>query len=179
MISQAPPPEIQILSNPLGSAIIGLVGLLIFGVTLRWAWRPGSAERRVIFLAALFAGLALFVINLVAIGAGWWAGALDSVFTSSLLAICVLLGTGAWLLWLQGYRWLAARVRRPLLTYAGIVLLFIPVVLIVAPLQIRRGQFRFGGGYTIWTDVLLGQAVMGMPVFLYEGLRRRIRQNER
>lgn len=171
MMAQATPPEIAVLSNPLGSAIIVLVGLLIFGATLHWAWRPGWAERRVVLLAALLTGLTLFVINLVAIGAGWWAGAWQGVFPLSLLAICVLLGTGGWLLWLQGYRWLATHVRHPLLTYTGIALLFMPIVLVADSLQIQRGQFTFGSGYTIWIDVLLGQAVLWLPVLLYERFR--------
>jgi len=90
--------------------------------------------------------------------AGWWMGAWSGVSLHVVVA-----------------RWLKRRAHHPLQVYAGIVLLFIPVVLIADPIQIRRGWFEFSGGYTIWTDVLLEQAVMWPPVLLYVWLQRRNR----
>jgi hypothetical protein len=166
-------PEMQFLSSPSGSLIVLALSPLIFGLTLAWATRPGHEDRRLIFAAAPGAGLTLASINVVALLAGWWTGAWTGVPLIATVALCALAGTGGFALWLGLYRWLERRAHHPLRVYTCIVLLFIPVVLFADPIQIQRGWFQFSGGYTIWTDVLLGQVVMWMPALLYEFLKRR------
>ena len=75
-------------------------------------------------------------------------------------------------LWLGGYRWLAGRLRQAFAIYSVIVLVFIPVVILVDPVQMQRGQFSMGNGYPIWADAALGQLVMWSPVLAYEAIRR-------
>ncbi|MBI3943329.1 MAG: hypothetical protein HY326_09980 [Chloroflexi bacterium] len=166
------PPEIRVFVDPVSSIIIFVISLGIFILTLAWAWRRENIQRRRVFIAGLLSALILFLIDVIAINANWWSGALQAVPILSLLSVCVLLGTGGFVLWLGLYRWLEVHTRRPLLVYAGIVLIFIPIVLLVDPIQINRGEFIFSGGYTLWTDVLLGQIVMWIPVLLYEGTSR-------
>lgn len=167
-------PEMQFLSSSIGSVIVLALSLLIFGLTLTWARRAGHEDRRPVFVAALGAGLILAGIDVVALPSGWWTGAWSDVSLIVVVALCALAGTGGFVLWLGSYRWLERHTHHPLWLYTIIVLLFIPVVLIADPIQIQRGWFEFSGGYTIWTDVLLGQVVMWMPVLLYVWLRRRI-----
>ena len=169
-------PEIQFLSSPSGSVMVVAVSFLIFGLTAVWATRAGHADRRPAFLSAFVCGFVVAGMDIVAILAGWWPGSWTSVPVVTIVALCVLAGTGGFALWLGVYRVLERRARHPLRVYGLIVLLFIPVVLIADPLQIQRGWFEFGGGYTIWMDVLLGQAVMWLPVMLYVWLRKRMLQ---
>lgn len=164
----------QFLISPSGSGITVTLSFLIFGLTVVWATRPRHTDRRPAFIAALGSGLLLAAINIVAFSAGWWVGAWSNVSLFTVAALCALAGTGGFALWLGLYRWLERHAHHPLRAYAVIVLLFIPVVLIADPIQIQRRWFEFSGGYTIWTDVLLGQVVMWMPVVLYEWLKRRI-----
>jgi len=49
-------------------------------------------------------------------------------------------------------------------------------VLLVDPIQMERGQFSMGSGYTIWLDALVGQIVMWSPVLFFEAIRRRLGQ---
>jgi hypothetical protein len=173
------PVEIEFLSSPLGGLAVIVFSLLAFGITAWWAFRGAdtdhraSADRRAVFAASLGAALVLAAIDVVALLAGWWVGAWSGVPIITTVALTVLAGTGGFALWLALYRALARRVRRPLLAYACVVLLFVPVVLVADPIQVQRGWFEFAGGYTIWTDVALGQIVMWTPVLLYEALRRR------
>jgi len=166
-------PEMQFLSSPTGSLIVLTLSLLIFVLTRGWATRHRHEDRRLVFAAALGAGLILAGINVVALQVGWWTGAWSGVSLIVVVALCALAGTGGFALWLGLYRWLERRAHHPLRVYTFIVLLFIPVVLIADPIQIRRGWFEFSGGYTLWTDVLLGQIVMWSPVLLYVWLRCR------
>jgi hypothetical protein len=70
------------------------------------------------------------------------------------------------------YRWLVRRTRRAIWIIAAINILFIPVVFIVDPWQMERGQFSMGGGYTVRIDAVVGQFVLRSPVLFYESFRR-------
>ena len=168
------PPEIDFISSPTGALVVIGVSLVIFGITLAWATRPRHQDRHPAFIAAIGTGIALALINIVALLAGWWTGAWSNVSLVVIGALSALAGTGGFALWLGLYCWLERRVKHPLWVYTCVVLLFIPVVLIADPIQIKRGWFDFGNGYTLWTDVLLGQIVMWLPVVLYELVKRRI-----
>jgi hypothetical protein len=94
------------------------------------------------------------LITLLAVYADWWQGAFLEVPLPISLAIYFLLSVAGYTLWLVIYHWLARHTHHPFLIYLGVVLLFIPVVLLVDPVQISRGQFQMGAGYTVWIDAL-------------------------
>ena len=174
MTASPPPPEIAFLASPLGGAITITIALTAFAATWFWARRPGRPDRWAAVLAAAGTSLLMALITLVAVVAGWWRGAFLDIALLVGLAIYFPFSVAGYTLWLGVYRWLAPKVRRPLLTYAAAVLVFIPVVLIVDPIQMGRGQFEIGGGYTVWIDALLGQVVMLSPAIFYEFFRRKL-----
>ncbi len=169
-----PPPEIAFLASPLGGSITIAIALAAFGATWIWARRPGHPDRPAAVLAAAGTSLLMGLITIVAIILGWWQGAILEVPLAVALAIYLPFSIAGYTLWLGFYRWLRRKVRRPLLTYAAAVLLFIPVVLLVDPIQMSRGEFNMGGGYTVWVDALLAQVVMLSPALFYEFFRRRL-----
>lgn len=170
------PPEVQFLQNLPAAWGSVLLALAIFGLSLGWA-AQGWSTRRAVLWAALGASALLVGINLLARALGWWIGPVfePRPFTV-LMLLSFLAGTGAWVLWLQGYRWLERRSPYPWLIYAAIVLLFIPIVIVADGWQMGRNQFQMSGGYQIWHDVLLGQLVMWSPVLLYKEIQRRVRR---
>jgi hypothetical protein len=171
-ISQPPPPEVAVFSDPLGGTLTVLIALGALALTILWARRPGQRERWAAVLAAAGTSALMLLITLVAVYAGWWKGAVFEIPLPVALAIELLFSVAGYTLWLGLYRWLRRHSRRPLLIYVVGVLVFIPVVLLVDPVQMSRGQFEMGGGYTVWIDALVGQVVMLSPVVFYELLRR-------
>jgi hypothetical protein len=168
------PPEIQFLQSPLGGAIVVSVALAAFALTLVWARRPGHPDRWAAVAAATGTSLLVGLITLIAVAAGWWRGAFFAIPLVVAVAIDLPLSIASYTLWLGGYRWLARQTRHAFLIYAVVVLAFIPVVLLVDPIQMERGEFMMGSGYTIWIDALVGQVVMWSPVLFYEASCRRI-----
>jgi len=168
------PPEIQFLQSPIGGAIVVSVALAAFALTLVWARRPGHPNRWAAVAAATGTSLLVALITLIAVAAGWWRGAFFAIPLVVAVAIDLPLSIAGYTLWLGGYRWLARQTRRAFPIYAVVVLAFIPVVLLVDPIQMGRGQFTMGGGYTIWIDALVGQVVMWSPMLFYEAIRRRV-----
>ena len=170
------PPEFQFLRSAAGALITIVVALASLFITLIWAGKPGQKERWLAVGAATLTSLLVIAITIIAVVMRWWQGAF---FTSIpfwvIAAIYVPFSIAGYTLWLGLYRWLARKTRRAWLIYAFIVLAFIPVVLIVDPIQMQRDQFTMGGGYTVWADTLVGQIVMASPVFFYELLRRKAR----
>jgi hypothetical protein len=69
------------------------------------------------------------------------------------------LGGGADTPWLRNLRARCARV--------------IPIVVVVDGINIGRGQFTVGNGYTVWWEALAGQIVLWTPILVYEALSRR------
>lgn len=167
------PPEIAFLVSPLGSGITIVIAVCAFLAILFWARRPSHSDRWTAVLAATGTSILMAVITLLAVSAGWWQGAFLQVPWSVFLAIYLPFSIAGYTLWLGTYRWLVQHTRRPFLIYAGAVLIFIPVVLVVDPIQISRGQFQMGGGYTVWIDALVGQVVMLSPAIFYEFFRHR------
>jgi hypothetical protein len=108
---------------------------------------------------------------------GWWQGGFFEIPLIVILAIELPLQIAGYTLWLGWYRWLRSKTARAPLIYGIVVLLFFPIVLLVDPIQMQRGQFFMGGGYTILADALLGQLVMCSPMIFYELARRRLVQN--
>lgn len=174
MTSNPPPPEIAFLASAFGGGLTIAIAIGAFLATLLWARQPGHRERWAAVLAATGTSVLVGLITLLAMAAGWWQGAFFQIPLPVALAIDLPFSIAGYTLWLGLYRWLAGRIQRAFVIYVVIVLLFIPVVLLVDPIQMSRGQFQMGGGYTIWLDALVGQLVMLSPVVFYEFFRRKM-----
>jgi len=167
------PPEIAFLQSPLGGVIVVALALMAFAVTLLWAWNHPDR------IAAMWGGagtaLLVTIVTFIAMAAGWWQGSYTEIPLIVLLAINLPFQIAGYTLWLGWYRWLRGKSRWAWLIYGVIVfLLFIPTVVFVDPIQMQRGQFSMGSGYTIVWDALLGQFVMWSPVAGYELARKRL-----
>ena len=173
MAQSPPPPEIAFLASTAGGALTVALGLALLAITIYWARRPGHPDRPAAVLAATATSLLVALITVIALAAGWWQGAFFQIPLLVALAIDLPLSIAGYTLWLGLYRWLARHTRRPFLIYAAGVIIFIPVVLLVDPVQLSRGQFQMGAGYTVWADALVGQLVMLSPAAFYELFRRR------
>ena len=173
MTIEGTPPEFQFLQSPLGGTLVVIVALAAFVVTLIWARRPGHPDRMTAVYAATFTSVLVVAITIVAVAAGWWQGTFFAIPLIVAAAIDLPLSIAGYTLWLGGYRWLAGKTRRAFLIYIVVVLAFIPVVLLVDPIQMQRNQFSLGNGYTVLTDALVGQVVMLSPVLAYEAIRHR------
>lgn len=173
-MTNPPPPEIAFLASPFGGGFTIALAIGAFVATLLWARRPGHPDRSAAILAATGTSVLVGLITLVAVLAGWWQGAFIQIPLPVALAIDVPFSIAGYTLWLGLYRWLAQHTRHAFVMYIAVVLLFIPVVLLVDPIQMSRGQFEMGGGYTVWIDTFVGQLVMLSPVVFYEFFRRRM-----
>jgi hypothetical protein len=165
------PPEIQFLASPSGGALVVIVALAAFALVIAWAWRPGRPDRRAAVYAAGATSLLVAVVTVIAVIAGWWQGAYFALPLVVLAAIHLPFSIAGYTAWLGTYRWLAGRTRHAFAIYTAVVLCFIPVIILVDPIQMQRGQFSMGNGYTIWSDAALGQLVMWSPVLAYEAIR--------
>ena len=170
-----PPPEIAFLASSFGGSITIAVAIFAFLVALFWARHPGHPDRWAAILAATGTSALMGLITALAILAGWWQGAFLQIPLPVAFAIYLPFSIAGYTLWLGLYRWLVRSTRHAFLIYVLVVLLFIPVVLFVDPIQMSRGQFEMGEGYTIWMDALVGQLVMLSPVVFYEFFLRRMR----
>ena len=115
-----------------------VISIAAFALTLVWARRPERPDRQLAVLAGSGAALVQAAINVIALTAGWWAGAL---FAIPLLVSVAILGPWAiagYTLWLGAYRWLAAHVRYGCLIFTVIVLAFVPIV-VAGRINIARG----------------------------------------
>jgi hypothetical protein len=166
------PPEIEFIDSSVGGAIVVIVALAALGLVIAWARRPGHADRIAAVYAAAVTSLLVAVVTLIAVIAGWWQGAYFALPLVVLAAIHLPFSIAGYAAWLGVYRWLAGRTRRAFALYTAVVLVFIPVVILVDPWQMQRGQFTMGNGYTIWADAAVGQVVMWSPVLAYEAIRR-------
>jgi hypothetical protein len=168
------PPEIEFLASRSGGAIVVVSSLLLLGVTLLWALRRRNPERIAALLGGTGTAVLVTTVTLLAMIMGWWQGGFFEIPLIVILAIELPCQIAGYTLWLGWYRWLRGKTARAPLIYGIIVLLFFPIVLLVDPIQMQRGQFFMGGGYTILADALLGQVVMWSPMVFYELARRRL-----
>jgi F0F1-type ATP synthase assembly protein I len=168
------PPEIEFLASPSGGAIVVISSLLLLRITLLWALRQHNPDRIAALLGGTGTAVLVTVVTFLAMIMGWWQGDFFEIPLIVILAIEVPLQIAGYTLWLSWYRWLRRKTARAPFIYGIIVLLFFPIVLLVDPIQMQRGQFFMGGGYTILADALLGQVVMWSPIVFYELARRRI-----
>jgi hypothetical protein len=173
MMTSPPPPEIEFLASPFGAGVAIAISVCVLLATLLWARQRGHPDRLAAVLAATGTSMLVGLITLLAVSAGWWQGAFFQIPLTVQLAIDLPFSIAGYTLWLGLYRWLTGHTRHAFIIYVIVVLLFIPVVLLVDPIQMSRSQFEMGGGYTVWIDALMGQLVMLSPVVFYEIIRRR------
>jgi len=163
-----------LLESPMVDGVVVVVAFLIVGALVWWARRPGAPDRGAIVAAILFTAGVITLISTFAYGLGWWKGAdYQSMFLVRALEDGMGDASGA-ALFLLGYRWLADR--RPRLArfaYVLLILSFIPAVMFGDWFLLGAGTFVFSGGYTLWHDVLAGQAFGWSPLVIYELVRRR------
>jgi len=172
------PPEIAFLASSRGGAVVVTLSFLLLGVTLLWAWRQHNPDRIAALLGGTGTAVLVTAVTLLAMLVGWWQGGFFEIPLIVILAIELPLQIAGYTLWLGWYRWLRGKTARAPLIYAIIVLLFFPIVLLVDPIQMERGQFFMGNGYTVFVDALLGQVVMWSPMIFYELARRRLFRNQ-
>jgi hypothetical protein len=167
----------RLLQNPLAFVLVVLVALATSAALLLWAWQPGHRDRVAYVLAIMGAALLVVSANVVAPTIGWWGG--TYLQKAPLLVLAVLTGVGVmggFALLLAGYRWLANRSPKLALLVSGLILLvlFPPAVILGDQFALRSGMLAFGGGYTIWHDLLVGEGFFLALILLYEILRRRL-----
>ena len=167
------PPEIVFLASSRGGAVVVILSFLLMGVTLLWALRRHNSDRIAALLGGTGTAVLVTAVTLLAMLMGWWQGGFFEIPLIVILAIELPLQIAGYTLWLGWYRWLRGKTARAPLIYGLVILLFFPIVLLVDPIQMQRGQFFMGGGYTIFADALLGQLVMWSPMVFYELARRR------
>jgi hypothetical protein len=176
MMHFAPFPIQRLLKHPGADAAVVVLALATaFSVAL-WARQPEHSERGPLISAiGAVAGIAV-VLNVVAPAVGWWGG---KIFDAPLVPLALLTGLRAMLLLgllLLLYRWLVARRRwLAVLIYLTILLALVPATYYGDSHFFQSGALAFGGGYTIWTDLMIGEMLFALPPVLYEWLLRRRR----
>jgi hypothetical protein len=167
------PPEIAFLQSRSGGTMVVLVSLLLFGFTIWWA--HNRSERIAALWGGAAAALLFTLLMFISMNAGWWQGAFFQLPLIVILAINLPFQIAGYTLWLGWYRWLRRKTHWAWLIYGIVILLvFIPTVFFVDPIQMQRGQFFMGGGYTILWDSVLGQVSLWTPVIFYELARKRL-----
>lgn len=159
-----------------GGVVLTLAGVVVYGALLAWARRPGHADRLPALVAATGMGLVVAAANLGAQALGWWGGHWSYALPAPLqVSFWVLWITPVMTLLLAGYRWLLRHVRRPRLVFAllGLVV-FAPFIVVIDTWALSTGRLAMGAGYTIWHDVLVGEAFLWLPVLFYEVARRQV-----
>ena len=172
------PPEIEFLASLRGGAFVVVLSLMFLAFTLLWALRQHNPDRIAALLGGTGTAVLVTVVTLLAMIMGWWQGGFFEIPLIVILAIELPLQIAGYTLWLSWYRWMRGKTARAPLIYGIIVLLFFPIVLLVDPIQMQRGQFFMGNGYTVFVDALLGQVVMWSPMIFYELARRRLFRNQ-
>lgn len=162
-----------LIASPLGGLVLAIAGFVLLAISMIWGLSSAHSDRRPHLSAALTTAAVVFGLNMLARASGvwqWYGYGLPLVQQFGMLfAVPTVLFT----LILAGYRWLGARTRRPGLMYGLIAgLLLIPVTVAGDLYTMRRGTLSFGKGYTIFHDIILGQALVWLPVILYVSYRR-------
>jgi hypothetical protein len=159
-----------------GGLVLTLAGVVVYGALLTWARRPGHAERLPALVAATGMGLMVAAANVLAQALSWWGGHWSYALPAPLqVSFWVPWITPVMTVLLAGYRWLLRHVRRPRLVYAllGLVV-FAPGIVFLDTWALSTGRLSLGAGYTLWHDVLVGQAFFWLPVLFYEVARRQL-----
>jgi hypothetical protein len=156
-----------------GGAITAIGWLVAYLVVLLWAQRPHHRDRWLVVIAATAVGAIFFLTNLSARAVGWWDWWGYSLPLMGQVGL-LLLGPSVFFVFvLAGYRWLIDHSQRPLLWFGLIgIAVLVPLTVLGDLYSIERGKLSFGGGYTLWQDILVGQAFIWLPVLLYRLIQR-------
>jgi len=164
---------VGLVESPLGGLVLALAGFILLAITVAWALSPARRTRRPQLLAALASAAVVFLLNMLAKAVGIWEWYGYHLPMMQQLGMLFALPSVLFTLVLGGYRQLELRTRRPLLVYALIAaIILVPVTVGGDLYTMNRGNLAFGRGYTIFADVLVGQALVWLPVVLYLLFRR-------
>jgi hypothetical protein len=145
--------------------VLALVSLAGLGV---WGKQPGRADRIAFVAGIMCIGALAFIVNVLAPRVGWWGG---RIFEAPLFPLALLTALRAIVLaalLLTVYRCLARRRRwLALLVYSLILLALVPATVYGDAIFLRTGALTFGGGYTIFHDVVLGEVLLALPPVIY------------
>ena len=160
-----------------GGIVMAIGGLFAYLMMLLWARQPNKSHRLPILITATGMGVIVFLANQFARAFGlwdWWGYALPLVVQAGLLFI---LPSIFFTFIVMGYHWLAAHSQHPYLWYGLIgVIVLVPLTVFGDLYNLARGKLAFSRGYTLWQDILLGQAFFWLPVFLYQFVQRKVHQ---
>jgi hypothetical protein len=169
----SPPSIQQLVQEPMGSALVVLLAGVTVASLLAWGRESGHPDRRAGVAAITFGMIAVTIVNVIAPAAGLWGG---PVFDGPLVPLALLTGLKSALyigLALALFRWLARRSAVLAGAVCALILAaLIPVTVLADEAVLRSGVLTFGAGYTVWHDVLLGEAFFALPILAFLVLRR-------
>lgn len=170
MIHVSPyPVQRFLLRSQIGAVVVAVLALITAAGLGVWKRQPGCADRNAFVAAITSVGALAFILNVLAPAVGWWGG---RVFQAPLFPLALLTALRAIFiasLLLILYRWLAGRRKwLALLVYALILLALIPATFYGDSILLRTGALTFGGGYTIFHDMALGEVSFALPPIIYE-----------
>ena len=153
------------LSTALGASILVVAALLSVGALIGWARRAGHPDRGPLVLAGAALGVTTGALNLVFGTTGVWRSCSYALPFPVVFTYYVLLPMIFGTLLARGYRWAAGRVPRAALLYGALTVVVIaPLIAIGDGAAIQSGILAMTGGYAIWMDVVLGVALLWLPV---------------
>lgn len=156
-----------------GGMVMAMGGLFAYLGVLLWARQPHHRDRWLVVTAATGTAVMVVLVNVIARAFGWWDWWGYALPLSVQAGLLLLLPSILFTFILMGYRWLVAHSQRPLLWYGlTLIVVLVPLTVLGDLYNIERGKLSLGGGYTIWQDVLLGQALGWFPVLLYRVIQR-------
>jgi hypothetical protein len=155
-----------------GAIILVALSLGACAAVVLWARQVAHEERRPILAGASVLTALVAGIYALAVAAGWWGGLYFETPFIVQVATLLPLSLAGWVVWLMGYRWLAAHSRYPLAIYAASTLLIIPAVVVADRAEISGGLFLVAADGATWVDALIGVGIMLAPLLLFEGIRR-------
>ena len=166
--------QMDFIQSSYGGVVMAVAWSLAYIGALLWARQPNRRDRWLVVAAATCMGVIVFIVNQIAHAVGWWGWwgyALPLIAQAGLL----LLGTSVFFTsLLEGYRWLVSHSQHPLRTYGLImIVILVPLTVLGDLYGLQRGKLSFGGGYTLWQDMLIGQVFAWLPILLYRGIAHR------
>lgn len=166
-----------LLFLPVFAVPVAVLAIMPVVTLALWALQ-GDHERGSMVTAILGVGVLIMFMQSLAPTIGWWTGPVFSVPVIMQGFIYGIMATGAVAGLLGLYRLIArSRPGAALLLYGAVAVALIPIIIFVDRYAIQIGLISFHKSYTIFTDVLYGEAIILLPLLIYELLRRRERRS--